>query len=849
MSNTKNKFQPLTPTRVADIGIYEDAINYVFQEEGIHNVAISGAYGAGKSSVIESYKRKHPEKSFLHISLANFTPSSCDRKQQTLDIEKILEGKILNQLIHQIDPKNIPQTNFHIKYPVSKSSILMHIVEILLIGIVFLFIWQFPLWTAYIRINPSLRSWLSWTTVPSAPLLCFGILVVLLIRISYVAISAQKNKNILKRINIQGTAIDLFSDTEDSYFDKYLNEIIYLFENANVDAVIFEDLDRFDVNHIFQRLREVNTLVNNHKMQQNTVPIRFFYLLRDDIFSSKDRTKFFDFIIPIVPIIDGSNAYDQFIVHFEKSGIMELFDRQLLQGISLYIDDMRILKNVCNEFIIYNERIRTISQNADKLLAMIVYKNLFPKDFGLLQLGQGYVYALFNNKAQFIHKVNAEKEKRLAEGKAEIQAVHAKALTWLKELRELYSHFPYVNEDGSFRDQYQTEWEARKALINEWEKDNVNRINRQTQWGPPIEYIDQTLEELTNHKDMEAIFQLSVTNEFGEVQDFREVKTSEYFDLLKYLLREGLIDETYPDLLTYFYENSLSRKDKVFLRSVADQHKLEWAYPLQNAAMVIERLGPRDFQKDAILNFDLFSFLLNNSQTNGDALYRFIQKLQEDRQYDFVLEFFDSNRDTELLIDRLCRWWPLFFWWLLGDSGLSNEQKKHIILLCLYYSSDENIEYINRNCALTDYISNCSDFLQIDNPETDILIRKMKLLNIQFYELDIKNAQYDLWQQVYSHRLYKLNWFMICAILENCYKLPKNGKYMHQNLTLIRSKPNEPLVAYVEANMNEYFEEMLSRCDGCITDNRKTITHVLNHPQLSQENKERYHKFIKKTIN
>ena len=78
-------------------------------------------------------------------------------------------------------------------------------------------------------------------------------------------------------------------------------------------------MDRYNVNQIFQRLREVNTLVNNQLKKENKIPLRFFYLLRDDIFISKDRTKF-DYIMPVVPVIDSSNSYDQFIAHFKAGG-------------------------------------------------------------------------------------------------------------------------------------------------------------------------------------------------------------------------------------------------------------------------------------------------------------------------------------------------------------------------------------------------------------------------------------------------------------------------------------------------------------------------------------------------
>ena len=120
-----NKFQKLTPARDIELGIYEEALTYAFSEEDIRNIAISGAYGAGKSSVIESYERKHPQRKFLHISLAHFEETVTEQGKDGVEEiipEKVevspevrLEGKILNQLIHQVDPDRIPLTNFKVK--------------------------------------------------------------------------------------------------------------------------------------------------------------------------------------------------------------------------------------------------------------------------------------------------------------------------------------------------------------------------------------------------------------------------------------------------------------------------------------------------------------------------------------------------------------------------------------------------------------------------------------------------------------------------------------------------------------------------------------------------------------
>ncbi len=81
---------------------------------------------------------------------------------------------------------------------------------------------------------------------------------------------------------------------------------------------------------------------------------------------------------------------------------MHLFNENFLQGLSLYIDDMCLLKNVYNEFIIYYYRLNTTDLDPNKMLAMITYKNLFPRDFSELQLNQGFVFTLFNKKEELI---------------------------------------------------------------------------------------------------------------------------------------------------------------------------------------------------------------------------------------------------------------------------------------------------------------------------------------------------------------------------------------------------------------------------------------------------------------
>ena len=50
-----NKFVDLAPTRQADEnGIYSEALNFATNNSNVFNIALTGPYGSGKSSVIKT---------------------------------------------------------------------------------------------------------------------------------------------------------------------------------------------------------------------------------------------------------------------------------------------------------------------------------------------------------------------------------------------------------------------------------------------------------------------------------------------------------------------------------------------------------------------------------------------------------------------------------------------------------------------------------------------------------------------------------------------------------------------------------------------------------------------------
>lgn len=392
-----NRYNKLTPIDNADMGEYKTMLDFAMKEEDLQNIAITGAYGAGKSSILKTYEKTREDKSFLHISLAIFMSDEIGEHEvkssrngndnvypesPSLQQEAIIEGKILNQLLHKIDYKKIPFTKFKVKKDISPKTPFFYT------GILMAFVFSILGLVFFDSLLPFLSekniNWPKYIFIVVFLLSTIGI-------ICFFVKLFQYNRSISK-LTIQGNSVEILQDYDGSIFDRNLNEVLYLFEHVDVDAIVFEDLDRYNTNQIFIKLREINKLLNE---KAKGTPIKFFYVLRDDVFTTTDRTKFFDFIIPIVTVLDIYNARDELTTQLADKDFSPVF----LRGIAFYIQEMRLLYNIVNEYNIYFDKVESKKgeeyQNKEKLLAMVTYKNIFPRDFSDLQKNQGYVATLF----------------------------------------------------------------------------------------------------------------------------------------------------------------------------------------------------------------------------------------------------------------------------------------------------------------------------------------------------------------------------------------------------------------------------------------------------------------------
>lgn len=853
------KFQKLTPVDNVELGVYEEALDFVFNNDDIKNVAISGAYSAGKSSVLETYKGLRDNLRFLHVSLAYF--DQCDKNKNE---PHVLEGKILNQLIHQIPSESIPQTNFRIKQEIKKSTIKKHICLIGLLIFFGLYFLCFNSWKSYVLDLPEgcLKSIMHIFFNGYTPIFILFFSGGLLCHLFYKLVVLQRNKNIFKRLKIHGNEIEIFEENRDSYFDKYLNEVLYLFENSETDVIVFEDLDRFNAIKIFERLREINILIN--KKVKNK-PLRFFYLVRDDIFVSKDRTKFFDYIVPIVPVIDGSNSYEKFIAYFEANDMIEKFDSGFLQGLSLYIDDMRILKNIYNEFGVYFQKLNNIELDYNKMLAIVTYKNLFPKDFSNLQLNKGFVFSVFNKKDFIIENKSQENKEEISKIEEEIRLIQDEPLNSIEELDLVFEDKKVVSYGNiqSLTNEEELEYNRRKDIIENNQKDKISKLKNDLNILEKeiVAVKNKSLAELITRDNIDSIFGIDKSNSKDDNNEFNDVKQDDYFDLLKYLIRNGHIDESYSDYMTPFYEKNLTRNDKIFLRSVTDKKAKGYGYKLNNPKLVSLYLNLYDYTQQETLNFDLFTYLLKDNSSK-EQLKQFVMQLKNAQNFNFIREYFDTSMEIESFVTVVNKYWPEMFSVALNyDQGiyeeehdmsepLSSEQIKNYSVFTLYYSDKNVLQRINEKDTLAYYLSNKEDYLDIKNPDIDKLIKAFEILNVSFHYFDYNKINKELFNEVYEHDFYDINFNNIKLVLEKIYGFTSEYDIHHRNYTLIMSNPDSKVAKNInrEDNINQYIDAILNENTGEIIDSEECVIELLNNENLEEKRKKAYIKALKTKI-
>ncbi|MEM6961291.1 MAG: ATP-binding protein [Myxococcota bacterium] len=857
-------FVDLAPTDAADQGgVYSAALKFATDSPNVSNIALTGPYGSGKSSIIRSFLKSYPRKA-LHISLAAFLPEAGDERRTVTKQE--IERSILQQLLYGADADKLPLSRFkRIQSPGVWSILRSLYVLIGLLALWYIFDNRAAISDGSYFEPVDLANWFDISVAAFALIFLWSA-----IHHFYVASFGVS----LKSISLKDIEIRPFSDDQDSILNRHLDEIVYFFQSTPYDLVIVEDLDRFEDSDIFVTLREINSLVNGNVGV--TRRVRFLYALRDDMFVNTDRTKFFEFIIPVIPIINSSNSIDMVLAQGRRLKLDGRLDQQFLREVSRYLSDLRLIHNIFNEYAIYVANIETDGENvldATKLLAILIYKNVYPRDFEQLHRGEGHLGGILRRKDELIAARERSYRSEITELERDIETAEQQIPKDLRELRRIYAmalleELPAGIKGLSVTGQEYvaltqlSEHEAFEEFITaptlHCEFFNGNRSRRkntalqestdlQADFAERVRRIEhkadvhkkaahQRIAQLRNEIKVirTSKFNVLLRSSTEEVEGLFK-SFSDGGELARFLLLEGYLDDSYYQYTSLFHSGRLSPNDNKFLIQIRAFHTPEPLFPIDNTSEVIAAMREDDFGLDYALNVRLIDSLLESEEHRGRLEKVFAHLSSEfPNQQEFFEAYYATGSHVAEFLRQLVDAWRGFVPAVIEGPSAALHIAGLIEHLPAVMLAREREEHPELRAFLADSLRDILDQLEGLDPF------KLEELRIDTKDLAVIDDYPNVARKLYELGHYRLNKANFDYIFGSILGEEAGPPLHRRHYSRTRHSGAEPLLNRVEGDFAAYFANVLLGADDNNEEDVEAILAVMSHDELDVEDIETF---------
>ncbi|MEE1259390.1 MAG: P-loop NTPase fold protein [Paludibacteraceae bacterium] len=863
ISITKDKPQYKTVLNIAHRLKMGDALN----------IALTGPYGSGKSSILRTLKNDFPNFQYLSISLATLKSSvekESDKEVDAAALNSRIEYSILQQLEYKETHDTLCYSRFKRIYYKPCWKHFLKAICIVLYFICLLVVFK----PSFLRIDEIVNFLNDKAIDVDGVLMAYLILLILTIWGVYRIIKYLCNSK-LNRLNLVNGEIELQEET--SVLNKHLDEIIYFFQATKYNVVIIEDLDRFNNTDIFLKLREINQLLNQSKAIGRK--IFFIYAVRDDLFVNEDRAKFFDYITTVIPIINSSNSADKLIEELKNKNICDCLSKEVIENIAFFIDDMRLLKNIVNEYAQYKEKLDA-KLNQDNLFAMIVYKNYYPKDFADLHKGEGIIYKCLHMKDFLQRERNQELDREIEEIKKKIKCAEETHVLQEKELRLVYVeayrqylrntiYFFNINSFKVGGTTYKDEeiagnesifntfieraivtfdyFDTRGGLFSLNNK-NINvefsqiekMVNKEFSYVERLDSIRKgedkyrekisELELLRNNHYMTPIKLLLEGIDMQKHELFREVKVPK---MLESFLKEGLINEDYFDYISFFFGNSISRSDHDFVLELKLDHSMPYNYPIEKVDQCVKNIPLNYYDKECVLNIQIVDYICQNIKEKDNLLKLLsISKIIVNKEkWDFLLDFYRKVENPKLLFEHVAEIYEDDKLWMMIEGQKEDD---------LYEAWLRYVEFDHSTPQSKAWIKNNYSFIsrRVDKIGFDTIKRIIEKDGVVFLSID--STSIELLNFVTTAHAYAATHDNVSCAFANCRNERVNEyKDYPLNLSIIKNCEDAgPICDYIYNNLENALVDVFTT-DASKKESQEIIIELLQS-EISEDTKRKY---------
>lgn len=890
-NNKENKdvLISLAPTSSANnIEQYKEYIDFALNEAEENNtsklknknIAITGGYGAGKSSIIKTYFKNN--NNVLYVSLGNYIESKntqsyeetkedftskiisstnnseVNKKEERIifkntNTDDIIEISILQQILYSVRPREIPFSRFNrIDKCNNKDEFYKKCLKcsfsIFIVLILLLFIFKSDSLILLLNIKNIFL------------LLC--VLIIIYSIVSYIDRRFHIGKIGFDKIELSKNGID------ESILNKYLDELIHFFLFNDFDIIVFEDLDRFENNVIiFSKLKEINAILNS---SINNKTIRFIYAIGDDLFDdSEKRTKFFDIIIPIVPYTGIRSSAKIFIDlnnHYQLG-----IDNDSIYNVSSFTSGARIVYDIINEYIIYSNNYKRrinhdiIFEDKKQLFYLLTYKVLYPKKFNSFFQGKNDLYKtidyIFTHDENYdTYKDSELKKKKLDKDIEEYQNKFNQLIKKMDEIQKEYNDGIEINDDRYYKlyssngKEIDIFWiNLKKDYKSLFSNDNYILKNNNKEildcfkdiFTDEIknDYVNYlcVFRERNNEKhrnfnisnsyilsklNKERIVNYNNSDNFDNNTDDKNVNNIIHLNKFEEeIIKQDIIKNNYRSLLINSIDD-LSYEDEMFLLKIKSSEPLEYEYKINNIEGISQKIAIGDFLYNGICNFQLFEYIKNSDRAT-DYLDIFFNDFNE-YKYTFITKLLNN-------LDNIIKYNPYYLdnvWNYIDNYVSSDDDIYFYVYISILYSSKRNYP---RNHQLFTYVSNCEKLDDYLNDKIDSIKNELIRLKLDFNEeceYNCRNTRFLSF--IYENNLFKNNLNLAKAIL----KMKKIGFNDKKFISAIYY--NKEIISVIYNHVFNNFESVLREyiSQGYeFDDKEKFIRDFLNDNTMIEKNK------------
>ena len=498
----------------------------------------------------------------------------------------------------------------------------------------------------------------------------------------------------LEKISLGGNEINIHDDG--SIFNRHLDEILYFFQCTDYNVVIIEDLDRFNTTDIFLKLRELNHLINKSEMIGRN--IKFVYAVKDDMFKDSSRSKFFDYITTVIPVITTTNSKDMLKRALKELGHDKEVGDDDIRDIAFHIDDMRLLYNIVNEYHQYTHRLDKSGQLLEpkKMLAMMTVKNYYPHDFSELHNRKGRLYDILSpqTKRKFVDiAINKRIAERIKQAEEQLAAYDATCHLQEKELRlaylvAIYEKLPngtfaiivddteytlsQIADDAGlfekliskdevsykFKDYYDRDNESSKTIdFHEIEKkvnEHFTYHQRLEQIGRDRGQLEKNIQDVLLEKQRIGAYTISELLEKFDLYNDECFKSMNLSDMEEDFVRHGFIAEDYNDYIAYFYPDIMSLADHQLCLDMKLNRKPAYDSPIDNIELFLEELPETTLRYESAWNFYILDYIVKHSSRWYRTLRLIVKTLTLEDSANFLYKYYQFNENGANSVVKLC---------------------------------------------------------------------------------------------------------------------------------------------------------------------------------------------------